>query len=132
MDITLATPALLFPAVSLLMLAYTNKFLGLASVIRQLYSDFLVSPHPITLAQIVHLRRRIRLIRDMQFYGVLSLFFCVVCMGLLLQDFQTAARWVFVFSLGLMMVSLLVCLMEIFISVDTLNLLLKAMEKDNA
>src|SRR5258708_28104846 len=75
MDINITTPAVLFPAVSLLLLAYTNRFLALASVIRKLHADYKASPSPHFLSQIQNLRRRIRLVRNMQFFGVLSLLF---------------------------------------------------------
>jgi hypothetical protein len=129
MEMTLSTPALLFPAISLLMLAYTNKFLGLASVIRQLHAAFAADPSPLISAQIAHLRRRIRLTRDMQFFGVLSLFSCVGSMVLLFQGFQSGASLTFAASLVLMLLSLLLSLIEILISVDTLDMLLKDMEK---
>ncbi len=80
MDITLTTPALLFPALSLLLLAYTNRFLGLSTVIRNLYADYQKSPDPNLLGQIDNLRYRVILIRNMQIAGAASILGCVVCM----------------------------------------------------
>src|SRR4051812_44221967 len=83
MEITLATPALLFPAITLLMLAYTNRFLGLASLIRNLHQRWTESHDVVLVAQIENLRRRLGLIRRMQALGVLSLLVCVACMFVL-------------------------------------------------
>ncbi|MGE5464189.1 MAG: DUF2721 domain-containing protein, partial [Syntrophothermus sp.] len=80
MEITINTPALLFPAVSLLMLAYTNRFLTLATIIRGLYDRYQNVPEENLLLQISNLRYRIYLIRNMQIFGVLSLLFCVISM----------------------------------------------------
>ena len=80
MDISITTPALLFPAISLLLLAFTNRFLALASLIRQLHASYKSDPDEILFGQIANLRYRINLIRDMQAYGVSSLLLCVVCM----------------------------------------------------
>jgi hypothetical protein len=131
MEMTLNVPALLFPAVSLLMLAYTNKFLGLAAVIRRLHEDYRADPRPIHLEQINHLRRRIQLIRAMQFFGIASLLLCTLCMFFLFKGMITAGQWVFAGALIFMMVSLVISLMEIYISVGTLDMLLQDIEKKN-
>lgn len=128
MDLTISTPALLFPTVSLLMLAYTNRFLGLAAIIRKLHADWKVSPDPIFLDQIQNLRNRLRLIRDMQTMGILALLFCVVCMALLLLGLQGPAQWVFGASLFLMTASLGLSLVEIQLSGGALNLHLRDIE----
>lgn len=128
MDITINTPALFFPAISLLMLAYTNRFLGLASIIRNLHAKWTTSPDPIYVEQIRNLRRRLRLIRDMQTLGILSLFLCVVCMFLLFRGYIQAANIVFGTSLVLMLCSLAVSIWEIQLSGGALNLHLRDME----
>jgi hypothetical protein len=128
MDITINTPALFFPAISLLMLAYTNRFLGLASIIRNLHAAWKASPDPIYVEQIRNLRRRLRLIRDMQTLGILSLFLSVVCMFLLFSDYVHAANIVFGASLVLMLASLAVSIWEIQLSGGALNLHLRDME----
>src|SRR5471032_768597 len=99
MEINITTPAVLFPAVSLLLLAYTNRFLALASVIRRLHADYKVAPSPQYLRQIESLRWRIRLVRNMQFCGVLSLLLCTVCMFLLFCGLIFEAEIVFTASL---------------------------------
>lgn len=128
MELTISTPALLFPTVSLLMLAYTNRFLALAAIIRKLHADWKQSPDPIYLAQIKNLRKRLRLIRDMQTLGILALLFCLVCMTMLLTGCPDAARWVFGASLLLMTFSLVLLLWEIQLSGGALNLHLRNIE----
>lgn len=122
MDINLTTPAVLFPAVSLLLLAYTNRFLALASVIRKLHADHKTAPDPSYLRQIASLRWRIRLVRNMQFCGVLSLLLCTICMFLIFLDAITWAEVVFSASLVAMITSLIISLVEIQSSVHALDL----------
>ena len=126
MDLT--TPAVLFPAISLLLLAYTNRFLGLASVIRGLHDRYQAKPDRLIAAQIGNLRFRVLLIRNMQIAGVLSLFVCVTCMMLLFAGQHLLAMIAFGFSLLLMAVSLAISLVEIQISVNALNLQLQDLE----
>ena len=106
MELTLTTPGLLFPTVSLLLLAYTNRFLAIAALIRNMYAQYKANPDPLLLPQIENLKVRVRLIRDMQFLGVSSLFLCVVCMLLLFAGLSRSAELVFAGSLLLMLVSL--------------------------
>ncbi len=121
----LSTPSLLFPAISLLMLAYTNRFLGLASVVRGLHANWQTTQEPILLAQIRNLRKRIQIIKHMQTLGVLSLMFCVVSMTLLFFDQQMGGQLMFGLSLLLMLASLTLSLMEIQISGAALDLQLR-------
>lgn len=130
MDLT--TPAVLFPAISLLLLAYTNRFLGLASLIRNLHDRYRERPDRLIAAQIGNLRFRVHLIRNMQIAGVLSLFICVTCMMLLFAGQQWAAMIAFSASLVLMAVSLAISLVEIQISVNALNLQLQDMQATDA
>jgi hypothetical protein len=128
MQLDLTTPAVLFPAVSLLLLAYTNRFLALASVIRKLHADYKAEPSPHYLGQIENLRWRIRLVRNMQFCGVLSLLFCTVCMFLLFCGLILPAEIVFTASLLVMIMSLVFSLIEIQSSVRALDLHLQDIE----
>jgi hypothetical protein len=130
MRIDLGTPALLFPAVSLLMLAYTNRFLALANIIRNLHRSYSEKPNPNYLLQIKNLRRRIRLIRHMQSFGVLSLILCVACMFLLFRNHYRAGEWVFGASMVCMLVSLVFSLVEIRLSGGALDLHLQDLEKE--
>lgn len=128
MDITINTPALFFPAISLIMLAYTNRFLGLANIIRNLHAAWKVSPDPIYVEQIRNLRRRLRLIRDMQTLGIMSLILSVVCVFLLFSDLVQAANIVFGASLVMMLTSLGISIWEIQLSGGALNVHLRDME----
>lgn len=129
MELNIQTPALLFPAVSLLMLAYTNKFLAIANLIRKLYSDYEKNQHVSLVAQISNLRRRLMLIRWMQVVGVASILFCVVTMFFIYQGWQLWAKALFALSLLLMIASLVISLVEIFLSAGALRMLLKDLEE---
>ena len=129
MDITLTTPGLLFPAVSLLMLAYTNRFLTLATIIRSLHDRYHSDRDENLLAQIANLRYRVYLIRNMQIYGVLSLVFCVVSMFFLFAGWVPGGQWSFAIAMLLMLISLGISLRELQISGGALDLLLRDMEK---
>jgi hypothetical protein len=129
MELTLTTPALLFPAISLLLLAYTNRFLTLASLIRELHRTYKVEPDPIIKGQLENLRYRVIIIRNMQIYGVTSFFLCVLCMFLLFAGRPDLGKWVFGASLILLMLSLALSLRELQVSVDALNLRLSDLEK---
>jgi hypothetical protein len=125
----LATPALLFPAISLLLLAYTNRFLSLAALIRSLHERYREGRETVILGQIDNLRRRVNLIRLTQGLGVGSCFGCVFCMFLLFVGAPTLAQAVFVAALVLLMVSLALSLWEIQMSVGALDLQLQDLEE---
>ena len=129
MELSLNTPALLFPALSLLVLAYTNRFLALATLIRNLKQNYDRSHDEKLITQITNLRRRISIIRNMQLCAVSSIFCCVLCMFLLFADFLQAGIVVFQVSLVLMLVSLWLCLREITLSGNALAIELKDLEK---
>lgn len=124
-DLPLSTPSLLFPAISLLMLAYTNRFLGLASVVRGLHASWRATQEQLLLAQIRNLQSRIQIIKYMQTLGVLSLMLCVVSMTLLFFDRQMGGQVTFGLSLILMLGSLTLSLVEIQMSGQALDLQLK-------
>lgn len=132
MDITLTTPALLFPAVSLLLVAYTNRFNVISARIRSLHSLFKENPDEILSGQIESLRKRVYIIRNMQAFGVASLFLCVLCLFVLFAGAVTAGKIIFALSLVLMMVSLGLSFREILISVEALNLALGDMQKNKS
>ena len=129
MEITLTTPALLFPAISLLMVAYTNRFNTLGGRIRTLHSLYRDSPDEILGRQIESLRKRIYLIRNMQAFGVSSLFSCVLCLFVLFAGKVLAGKILFGLSLFLMMISLGLSFREILISVNALSLELSDMQR---
>lgn len=124
-ELPLSTPSLLFPAISLLMLAFTNRFLGLAAVVRGLHANWQSTQEPMLLAQIQSLRKRIRIIKHMQSLGVLSLMFCVASMTLLFFGRQTGGQITFGVSLILMLASLTLTLVEIQMSGTALDLQLR-------
>lgn len=127
-DISLTTPALLFPAISLLLLAYTNRFLTTASLIRKLHSEYKSEPDQLLMGQIENLRRRVVLIRNMQALGISSLFLCVFCMFLIFAGENLIGKIVFGVSLVLLMASLALSIREIQISVKALNIQLSDLE----
>ncbi len=122
MDITLTTPALLFPAISLLLLAYTSRFLALAALMRELYSRYKTQPDPRIKGQLTSLRYRIGIIRTMQVFGVASFVGCVLCMIVLFIGMLTLGKWIFAGSLILLLVSLGLSLREVQVSIDALTL----------
>ena len=128
MEISLTTPALLFPAVSLLLLAFTNRFLAIATLIRQLHGKYLDDPKSLLEGQLKNLRKRLYLIRLMQFLGVLSLLLCVLSMFLLYVEVKLWGEVVFGISLIALLFSLFVSLREIQLSTHALDLELSDME----
>lgn len=129
MQLDISTPALLFPAITLLLLAFTNRFLAIATLIRSLHAKYKANPdHEIIYDQISNLKTRLNMIRWMQAFGVLSFLLTVVCMFLLFQDLKLAANYFFGASLVSLLLSLTVSLIEIHISTKALNLELRDME----
>lgn len=131
MELSIQTPALLFPAVSLLLIAYTNKFLAIANLIRKLVSDYEAQQKHDLLRQIRSLRRRLMLIRWMQVLGVASILVCVITMFFIYEGWQVWAKILFATSLLLMMASLVISLLEIVLSAGALRVLLKDLEERN-
>mgnify|MGYP003647273564 FL=1 len=129
MNLDISTPALLFPAITLLLLAYTNRFLAVATLIRSLYKRYEESGHDsIIKGQIKNLRLRLFLIRNMQAFGILSFLLTVLCMFLLFQESLQIANYAFGASLISLLISLILSLIEIQISTKALDLELKNME----
>lgn len=127
-QLTLTTPALLFSAVSLILLAYTNRFLAYAAVVRGLHATFKENPNRLLLGQIQNLRKRLRLTQTMQVLGISSLLLCVICMFLIYVHFPSLAEITFAIALILLMLSLALSIREIQISVRALDLQLSDME----
>lgn len=128
MTLELSTPALLFPAISLLFLAFTNRFLHLSALIRSLHGEWLEQGDVILRAQIDNIRRRLILIRAMQLLGAVSLFLSVVSMLAVIAKLQGIAMLAFLSGLSLMALSLVCLILEIWISGGALNILLNAVE----
>lgn len=132
MQLTLTIPALLFPAISLIMLAYTNRFLGLSSVVRTLHAQVKDQGASPTLhAQLRNLRYRLGLIKSMQFLGVLSFLIALLCMYFIYGEHTQAADLSFVASLILFALSLFISLLEILVSTRAIELELSDIEDPN-
>ena len=127
-ELTLTTPALLFSAISLIMLAYTNRFLAYAAVIRNLSEKYLEKKDSTLIRQINNLKLRLNLTRYMQILGITSLLLCVLTMFLIYVDQQLVAVWVFGFALVLLILSLAFLIMETQISAKALQYHLNDME----
>ena len=132
MQISINTPALLFPAITLLMLAYTNRFLALSTLIRNLHTKYKqgLEERDQIKEQIKNLRRRLTLIKQMQASGIISFFCCVLCMMLFYLQYEVWAYSVFGLSLGFLLLSLILSLNEIYISTKALEIELKDMLDD--
>jgi|ETNmetMinimDraft_22_1059887.scaffolds.fasta_scaffold35655_2 hypothetical protein len=129
-EISLTTPAILFPAVSLLMLAYTNRFLAIANIIRTLHARYNQEGTVAVRRQIENLRCRLGLIRHMQAFGILSLIACMCSVVALFVSLQVFGQVFFGASLVLMLLSLLFCLREIYLSGRALEIELEDMQSN--
>lgn len=132
MEFTLTTPAVLFGMLSLLLLAYTNRFLGLAKLIRDLHTQWTKHRHAPIQAQISNLRRRIRLIKWMQFLGAMALLLSLLSMAGVCINETPAAKVLFGIALGALALSSLLSLYEILISTKALEIELADMEEKDA
>lgn len=130
MELTLSSPALFFSAISLLMLAFTNRFLSLALLVRNLHTQYKEKPTEIIFGQIQNLRKRLHLIRNMQIAGISSLLLCVLCMFLIYINEMRVAEIIFGISMILLILSLSLSIWEIQISVKALDLHLSDLEEE--
>ena len=129
MEITFNTPAVLFPAISLLMVAYTNRFLSLATLIRKLHEQYRAGKdEKMMLLQIMGLRKRLYYVRWMQGLGVFSFLICVCTMYCIYSGWQSIAHGLFAVSLISLSVSLVFSLIEIIQSTNALELELSDMQ----
>ena len=127
---SITTPALLFSAISLIMLAYTNRFLSYAALVRSLHDSFIKTKEPILLWQIKNLHKRLYLTLSMQFFVISSLLLCVVSMFLMFLHLTLASMIVFGAALVLLIISLILLIWEIQISVNALQIHIKDIEKE--
>jgi len=125
MEFTFQTPTLLFSAISLLMLAYTNRFVVIANLIRELYVIHVANPSDVTANQLKNLRKRMRIIRNMQVYGAFSFFFSVLSLLFIFLNSILVAEIIFGISLVALLISLVLLIMELNISIQALNIQLK-------
>ena len=130
MELTITTPALLFPTVSLVLLAYTNRFLAVAALIRKLASQYHEKKDKNLADQIRNLRLRLRLIRDMQMLSIFAIFLSVLCMFFLFSGEELIAKYIFGASLVSLLLSLGLSLWEIQISTRALAIQLRDIDDD--
>ncbi|MCA6461586.1 MAG: DUF2721 domain-containing protein [Chitinophagaceae bacterium] len=129
MELSINTPALLFPAISLVMLAYTNRFLALSSRVRNLHDKYHAHDQKqVIWGQIKNLRYRLKLVKHMQTLGVMSFLMCILCMYLVYLTYDSLAKIVFGVSLLLFAGSLFLSLLEIRLSTRAIELELSDME----
>jgi hypothetical protein len=129
MELTVNIPALLFPAISLIMLAYTNRFLALSSRVRVLHDKYQTQEQRHDLfTQIKNLKYRLKLIRNMQTYGVASLLFAIVSMFFIYIQYQRVAQFIFAVSLISFSWSIFLSLIEIRLSTKAIEIELSDME----
>lgn len=121
-EITLTTPAFLFPAATFLLIAYTNRFLALGARIRLLHDKYLTAPDDVVLNQIISLKRRVVLIKNMQGFGVMGLFLCMLCMCSVFFGFTGISQIIFAGSVFCFLVSLSMSMLEIHYSMEALNI----------
>lgn len=129
-ELTLTTPSLLFSAVSLILLAYTNRFIAYAQVIRNLKKEYEEKPTAIGEAQIKNLRERLHLTRAMQVLGMISLLLCVISMFTIYVHFHKLSVYLFGLALLCLIVSLAISIREILISARALDIHLDSMTKN--
>ena len=130
LEININTPALLFPAITLLMLAYTNRFLSLASLVRKLHDEYhRGEKEKNVLSQIANIRSRLNLIRYMQGFGIMSFLCCVLCMYVIFRGWMIVAHWIFAGSLIFLLASIVLSLIEINKSTKAIELELSDIEE---
>jgi hypothetical protein len=128
--VALTTPAMLFPAISLLFLAYTQRFLALANLIRNLHKETIDKfEHSISNRQIASLRRRLHLMRKMQLFGVIAFILCSMSMMSMFLGWDMAGRIIFGVSICSLIVSLLISLFEVWLSTGAIEIALSDMER---
>ncbi len=130
LEININTPALLFPAITLLMLAYTNRFLSLAALVRKLHDEYNRGEKEAhLLRQIKNIRSRLNLIRYMQSFGIFSFLCCVLCMYSIFRGWMLVAHWIFATSLICLLISIILSLLEINKSTRAIELELSDIEE---
>ena len=130
MTLEMSIPALLFPAISLTMLAYNARYLAIAALIRQLHKEYIASQSKNIGMQIHQLRKRLYLIRNMQATAILSFLGAVITMSLLYTSNNNIANIVFGLSLLALVISLSISLIEVQQSTNSLNTQLKTIEEN--
>ncbi len=128
MEFTITTPTILFPAVTVMLLVYTNRFNSISILIRDLKKQYDTEPSESIILQFDSLRRRVRLMRNMQWLAVLTLFLSVICIFCIFEGRQDTAKTIFVIAMISLMSSLFLSLREIHLSVNALDIEMKDIE----
>ncbi len=128
MELSLSIPALLFPAISLTMLAYNARYLAIAALIRQLHQKYQETASESVGLQVRKLNKRLTLIKNMQAAAIFSFLLAVITMALIYLELSTWANLVFGVSLLALMISLVLSLIEVQLSTKALSIQLKDME----
>jgi len=114
----------------LLLLAYTNRFLALANLVRRLHDEYKRGEKSSGIIyQIQSLRRRLILVRYMQGLGVFSFVCCVVTMYSIYSEWQGVAKYIFAVSLLSLLTSLIISLIEIAQSTKAIEVELSDIEE---
>jgi len=129
MELSLSIPALLFPAISLTMLAYNARYLAIAALIRQLHQKFQETHSKSTELQVRKLRKRLTIIKNMQATAIFSFLLAVITMTLLYLELIFFANVIFGISLFALMISLVLSLIEVQLSTKALAIQLEDMEQ---
>ncbi|PKA98369.1 uncharacterized protein DUF2721 [Flavobacteriaceae bacterium MAR_2009_75] len=128
MELTLSIPALLFPAISLTMLAYNARYLAIAALIRQLHQKYQETESAAIALQVKQLRKRLSIIKNMQATAIFSFLLAVITMSLIYIELTFWANLIFGISLLALMVSLILSLIEVQLSTRALSIQLENME----
>ena len=128
MELSLSIPALLFPAISLTMLAYNARYLAIAALIRQLHQKYQETESEDLAVQVKQLRSRLSIIKNMQATAIFSFLLAVITMTLIYLEYRFWANLIFGISLFALMVSLILSLVEVQLSTRSLSIQLKDME----
>jgi hypothetical protein len=109
--------------------AYTNRFLALSNRVRMLHEKYqLIEQRHIIFGQIKNLKYRIKLIQNMQTYGVATLLSSILCMFFIFIEYQAVAKFIFAISLITFSISIFLSFIEIRLSTKAIELELSDME----
>lgn len=128
MEFTITTPTILFPAITVMLLVYTNRFIAISNLIRDLKKQYDTDPSESILLQLKSLRRRVLLMRNMQWLAVLTLFLSVLCIFCMFENRPDAAKYMFIIGMISLIASLFLSLREIHLSIYALDIEMKDLE----
>ena len=129
--LNISTPALVFPALSVLMLAYTNKFIAISKRIRSLHAEHIANPNRNIKNQIDILNKRITYIRNMQISALSGFSVNILSMLFIFLELNNFAIILFVIGIMLVFTSLIICILEIYTSSQVMSILLEEYSQDN-